>query len=242
MKPIGEAFPTSDLPETVTLTCPTCRDERRVENGPAIGWVNPMCDTCRETEDAEIAKRERDNLIMTRLNRSNLPHTLRGRKVDGPLLELANAWAAPNPEIKVLTVHGRVGVGKTHFAAAAFRLALVNRPVTWIETARHMAMLQASFGDDERREAMRIFTGNGPAVFDDFDKIVDHKLGLPKLFAALDARIAQGSPVLVTMNSSLDEFLDTFGRKSSVAEPIVSRLRGGIVRKLTGPDRRRGQA
>jgi chromosomal replication initiation ATPase DnaA len=238
MKPIGTALTPNVDADTVTFNCPSCGNTRILQVTAAIPWVDRRCAECADKEETELRARERENLIMGRLSQSNLPHNLRGKKLTGPLLQLAKAWAAPNPEVPMLTVYGPVGVGKTHFAAAAFRLALAERQVTWIEVARHMAMLQASFGDNERREAMRVFTGTGPAVFDDIDKIVEEKHGLPKLFAAIDTRIAHGSPVLVTMNSSLDEFRTKLNRKSELGDPIASRLAGGTIRKLTGPDRR----
>lgn len=197
------------------------------------------CPSCAENARRELNERDRLNQAMLRVNRSGLPLALRRKTLSkGPQRDLAQQWASSNN--MVLTVHGPVGTGKTHFAAVACRYMLAYRQVTWVEVARQMAMLQAAFGDEDRREALAAFTGTGPVVFDDFDKVIEKEHGLPKLFAALDARIAREVPLLVTMNSNLDGLRERLeAQRPDLAEPIVSRLRGGRVVKLTGRDRRR---
>ena len=221
-----------------------------VECGCGVKWTanlpskpGPYFDTrCAACEAKDLtARKERDhhNEFMDRFNRSGLPSALRRKTLPaGQLRDLATDWAKADGML--LTVHGPVGSGKTHFAAVACRYMLGRRQVRWIEVARQMAMLQAAFGDEDRREALASFTGTGPVVFDDFDKVIEGERGLPKLFAALDSRVVREVPGLVTMNSSLDDLRDRIAsQRPDLADPIVSRLRGGRVVKLPGRDRRR---
>lgn len=206
---------------------------------PPGEFFDTSCSSCVAKDEEATKERVHRNEFMARFNRSNLPAALKRKTLPkGQLRDLAAEWA--RSDSMVLTVHGPVGSGKTHFAAVACRYMLARRQVMWVEVARQMALLSAAFGDDERREALAAFTGTGPVVFDDFDKVIEGEKGLPKLFAALDARVAREVPVLVTMNSSLDDLRDRLVKvRPDLAEPIVSRLRGGRIVKLPGRDRRR---
>ena len=100
--------------------------------------------------------------------------------------------------------------------------------------------LRASFGDQDRAEALSALdSGSDSVVLDDLDKVPATEAGLATIFAAIDARVAEGSPLLVTMNNDLDGLARRLDPKASgVGEAIASRLQVGRVVGSTGRDRR----
>lgn len=219
------------------VTCPGCGAERDVK--PAIvlgrefvggGWCQP----CLDADLAREAEAERQNLWADRRNRSQLPRDLENLQVpDGQLGAIASRWAAG--EIPLLVLHGPVGVGKTHLAAAACWQAFSHRPVRWVSVARAMSQLRAAFGDDDRARALAALTGDGSVVLDDIDKVPPTDAGASMLYTAIDARIVSGRPMLITMNSDIGQLA---GRMGEMGDAIASRVQAGMAVRMTGADRR----
>lgn len=221
----------------------TCRDcGRDLDSKPVILFgreIKPpaLCDPCLDIELAAADEERRRHEFLASLSRSKLPRDKQAVELTGPMAELARQWATRQKPIVVLT--GPVGVGKTHAAAGAIWLALQHRAVRWVEVARAMTQLRAAFGDRDRADALSALTGSDSVVLDDLDKVPATEQGLSMIFAAIDARIAEGSPLLVTMNSDLAGLAKRLDPKDTGAgEAIVSRLQVGRVIALAGRDRR----
>ena len=222
------------------MTCRDCGRELNAEPAILFGRkINPppLCDGCLDVELAAADEERRRQEFLSRLARSKLPREKQAIELDGPLADLARKWAAK--ELPVLVLTGPIGVGKTHTAAAAAWLALRSRSLRWVEVARAMTQLRAAFGDQDRADALSALTGSDSVVLDDLDKVPATEQGLSMIFAAVDARIAEGSPLLVTMNSDLAGLADRLDpKRTGAGEAIASRLQVGRVVKLAGADRR----
>lgn len=222
------------------MICRNCG--RDLDSATAIIFgrtVNPptLCDPCLEEDEAAVEEQRQANAFLSRLARSGLPRGKQGIELDGNAQRLAAEWASG--DLPVLVLYGPVGVGKTHTAAGATWLALRSRQVRWVEVARAMTRLRASFGDRDRAGALSALTGSDSVVLDDLDKVPATEAGLATIFAAIDARVAEGSPLLVTMNNDLDGLARRLDPKvSGVGEAIASRLQVGRVVGSTGTDRR----
>jgi len=195
-------------------------------------------DLCAECGDKRVAAERIAEFRATHarhLEGSFLPAQLRGVDFGGftqpEAVDLAKRWG--NGELQGLCLTGDVGVGKTRLAAAAVWPMLYRRRVRWVDTAQLVSSLRSSFDDAHRAQAMRVITGNGPAVFDDLDKVNPTDFVREVLFGAINARVAQGSPLLITTNqppSALGEILGA---------AVMSRLAGYCtVVEMLGADRR----
>lgn len=194
-----------------------------------------LCDACSDKREvAEQVEKWRATHARN-LEGSNLPRELHEIGFDGfpqrEAVDLAKRWG--NGEIKGLCFTGDTGVGKTWLAAAAMWPMLYRRRVRWVDTAQLMSALAASFGDEHRGLALRVVSGDGPAVLDDIDKVNPTESARQCLFAAINARIAAGAPLLITTNEPISGLGELLGK------PIMSRLAGYCeVVEMIGPDRR----
>jgi DNA replication protein DnaC len=194
-----------------------------------------LCERCSDEEDRRQLREEAEEKLAANLEGSSLPGDLQRIDFSGfthpEAVELAEAWGAG--KLRGLCLTGDVGVGKTRLAAAASWRMLRRRRIRWVDVAQLVSALRASFNDEHRAQAIRVVTGHGPAVFDDLDKVNPTEYVREVLFAALNARLAAGSPLLVTTNESLPELGELLGK------PILSRLVGYCeVVEMVGPDRR----
>lgn len=230
---------------SLDVACAGCGSEFTLEFEGESHWLRMMaarvrCDECSAKQEAHEAERERVQAREARRTRCQLPNSLRGELLthfqplygQAAAFSAAREWAAiEDPGGLLLT--GEVGVGKTRLAAAACWTRLERWPCTYASVARAMARLGASFTDEGRREAVRVFAGNGPVVLDDFDKGRPSDFGREQLFAAVDGRYQSGAPMLVTTNLTPSQIGERFG------ESIMSRLAEYCrVVQMVGGDRR----
>ncbi|HTU13690.1 MAG TPA: ATP-binding protein [Solirubrobacterales bacterium] len=197
---------------------------------------------CAGCVDPRSRRARIEQLVFNRVGRSGLPASIRNVPLpDTEGGELARAWAGG--EIPVLVLTGRPGRGKTWLAAAAAREALKHRQVRWIAAAQSVHRIDGSFGDRDRADALAALNGEDSIVLDDLDKACDYERQVSRIFTAIDSRIAAGSPLLVTMNctpAQLGRLVDSRDRHERTrGMAITSRLNGGVVVELGGPDRRR---
>lgn len=193
------------------------------------------CEECGDRREAERKRTEASEKHRENLLASGLPAALHNIEFDGfpqrEAVEAARAWSTGR--LAGLCFTGDVGVGKTWLAAAAMWPMLYRRLVRWVDTAQLVASLRASFDDSHRAEALRVVTGSGPAVFDDLDKVHATDFAREALYAAINARVAAGSPLLVTTNEPISGLGEILGK------PVMSRLAGYCeVIEMVGPDRR----
>lgn len=193
----------------------------------AVVKVQPRCDECLACLEANERDKALQRVLLERRSRCGLPANLRGEQLvalpakRGQLaaIRAARQWAIGegSPGLMLL---GPTGVGKTQIAAAACWTRLTVSPCTYASAARVMAQLGASFGDDARTRATRVFSGSGALVLDDLDKVRPTDFGREQLFAAVDAREQAGSPLLVTTNLTPAQIGERYG------DALMSRLVG----------------
>jgi len=193
----------------------------------------------RERERAEAARR-RD----ARIKNSGIPGQLLAVTFDdidvtgrAQALAAARRWAAG--DLLGLTLTGPVGRGKTRLAAAAATAMLARRSLRWRSTPVLFAQLAHAYGHSDRESAIDTMIDSGHAlILDDLDKARPTEYGAEQIFAAIETRITEGVPLLVTTNLASDELAAKF--PEPFGEAITSRLVGhteGYVLDY-GPDRR----
>jgi DNA replication protein DnaC len=197
---------------------------------------SPPSTSPREARDHEARQ-------LARINGSGIPAGLRGITFDLLTVDEANATAIEDAErwargdILGLVLSGEVGVGKTWIAAAATNEKLKATPVRWFSAARFMVQARAGFKDRAREEITDVLTRPDLAlVLDDIDKANPTEFTREVLFEAIDERIANATPILVTTNLRYPELEQRLG------EPIASRLSTCQAHRIEGQDRRRKAA
>lgn len=220
----------------------------------------------KEAADAEAWRVDREiRNTQRRLHASGLPaqhvdRTLDGMSLDEPPVAAARAWvdaqpitshaagdgfllnddapARRGPDGSGLLLTGPVGVGKTHLAAATTG-TLIRRGARahWMSGPLLFARLQAGLGTDDHSRIMSILTGRDALVIDDLDKTRPTAYAAENVFLAVDGRVSNLVPLLVTTNLSVAELAQHWPQP--FGEAIASRLAGycSIVH-MTGNDRR----
>jgi DNA replication protein DnaC len=208
-----------------------------------------VCDACIETATAseQDAERRRDQALrdrrrQARITASGVPGALLNITFDDldhhgreRIIAAALRWAVGDLAGLVLT--GPVGAGKTRIAAAAANEMLCRRALRWTSAPLLFARLGHGFGTDGHEGALDVLIGAHPLILDDLDKVRPTEFAAERVFAAIDTRITEGVPLLVTTNLGsaqlAEKFPDPFG------EAITSRLAGYCEgHRVDGPDRR----
>ncbi len=199
-----------------------------------------VCDSCDRAENDRRARRDRDRELKSRLDDTDVPARFRALKWEDmdrtgkrtAAIDAARRWAAA-PHAGGLLLYGPWGTGKTRLAATACWARLQRDSCRWCAVASLIARLETSFGDDDRKDAVRVLTGSDALVLDDVDKIPMTDRARQQLFGAINNRIDAAVPLLVTTNAAPGEFSSKFGAA------IASRLLGYCDPYLMdGPDRR----
>lgn len=217
----------------IEVTC-GCGEEFTVDlEGSESRWLAAMvrrskCQDCSDRLDREQEEAERREARESRRARCQMPRRLRGETLahlaekakagQTEALDAAEEWVRGHIDGLMLT--GPTGTGKTRIAAAACWSRLESSSCSYVSVSHAMTQLAGSLTDDGRKEAIRRFHGTGAVVLDDLDKCRPSEYGREQIFAAVDAREQEGSPLLVTTNLTPSELADRFG------EPLASRLAG----------------
>jgi DNA replication protein DnaC len=228
-----------------------CRDVSGLE-----GWLRDMaahlplvCDACiAENEQRESAREQlRERRVVeqrrgARLRASGIPTALailtwadidRAGRADA--IDAAMRWT--RGELAGLLLTGPVGVGKTRIAAAAATGALTHRALRWTSAPVLMARLGSGLGTTEREEVIDVLLGKHALVLDDLDKARPTEYAAEQLFAAIDTRLTNELPLLITTNLGSDQLSRKWPEPYGHA--ITSRLVGYCeAYRITGSDRR----
>lgn len=226
--PIGEEEPS----ELVLKTAFACRR---------------MCEDCLDREDAARAAAKDRQKIDHLFAQSGIPAVICGEDVralafaqmlrDGKradAIDACAAWVDGQAGKPGIYLSGANGVGKTRLAAtAAWAWLLRGKPIRWVSVVALMNNLNRAFVDTERRKALAVLTGVDALVLDDLDKVTPSEFVKQQIFAALDARVLAGTPLIVTANVEVGELGARYD------DSIMSRLAGHCRQlQLDGPDRR----
>lgn len=204
-----------------TKLCVRCQD--------TVALSGDYCEDCNGHNMERRKWMERDSTIPKALQA--IPFASLDQAGNEAAFAAAEHWA--QGELGGLVLTGPVGVGKTTLAAAA---AWARRfPAQW---ASIPAVIAKSFGDDEaRRQAAVALTDGRSIVLDDIDKVKAGDWVAAQLFTAIDSRISEGAPLLVTMNLNVGELAQAIGGR--FGEAIASRLAGYCeIHEMVGQDRR----
>lgn len=240
---------------TVTRTIPAGYTERAAK---IMRGIPLMCAVCIDADERAQRDRERERMRRGREDRCLLPRGLRSltwesyethRKGAAGALVAAQALATGKHEKCGAMFVGPVGVGKTRLAATCAWAMLDRCELRYVNVADLMTKLTAAFGDGARAEALKVLTGRTALVLDDLDKINPTQTVLAHLYTAIDGRVQNGAPLIVTTNlmpGKLREKLARPGRgedaeaRAVIADSIVSRLLGHCtVHGIDGEDGRR---
>jgi DNA replication protein DnaC len=217
--------------------------------GAVMSRVPFVCDPCidrldaQEHADAEAFRRDQQiRRCQALLRQSGLPAkhadlTLDALSLGETAVAEARAWADA-PSGRGLLLHGPVGVGKTHLAAAATGSLIAQGVKThWLSGPELFARLGTGLGTDTHDEILAVLTSRDALVLDDIDKTRPTPYGAENVFLAVDGRVSNLVPLLVTTNLKLSELAQYW--PEPYGEAIASRL-GGYCRivHMTGTDRR----
>jgi DNA replication protein DnaC len=228
--------------------CPGCGKaiEREIPTG-LPGWMREFAtgmaiwhDACLDSQDTGRLEAERREDCRRNTAMSGVPKDLltRGETAVLPdgLSDLMAAWASGEEKHVVLT--GEFGVGKTTAAAvAAVRRLELGRNLWWRTAPYLLSQLGSGLGTQGREQALGVLSGGRALVLDDLDKVRPTDYGAEQVFIAIDRRLTEGVPLLITSNLTPAEMADRWPEPYGPA--IASRLGGECrVVQMQGDDRR----
>lgn len=230
--------------------CSNCGRETRVSNAHSPTWpwmerfvrgvldgkYEMMCPCCNATDEAARSEADREEERAARragwMERSGIPAKWRGvaweeveadaRRADA--IRVARRWADGSSKRRGLMLHGPIGRGKSHIAAAAARERLERMPVRWLNVARIIQDLRMPFSSREYQAAHRLLQHGGRAalVLDDLDKLPPSEQSVQVLYLAVNEWVEQNRWVIITSNKDPDGIADDFGPRFGAA--IAGRL------------------
>lgn len=239
--PVWEARPRCTSCQ-VEIVLRSHEEPNRIALGLSTRMVCEACETAIEAEEEATKTKQR---MRERLSRSELPADLQGffwnemvgnegRKF---VVDRLREWAGTtHPEPRAIYLYGHNGRGKTRLSATACWARLQNWDTRWVSMSVLLAKLGAAFSDAARRDAIRVLTGKGALVIDDFDKTSPSEWAATQMFAAIDTRISAGAPLLISSNLRPDRLGEKF--KGEIGASIMSRVSGMQVLELPGQDAR----
>jgi hypothetical protein len=193
------------------------------------------CDDCHATQEDQRARLDSEKRIEQRRDASGVPLARRRPLVtlEHPEPAIDACWAWVHGDIPGLMLTGEVGVGKTTLAAAAVFEMTTTRRVLWAPLGTFFARLSLPFDEPGRRWAMEVVDGSDALALDDLDKARNTDYGREQVFTAIDHRIEERLPLLITSNMPVGEIGERFGAA------VASRIAGYCAMvPVQGSDRR----
>ena len=188
--------------------------------------------------DAEILADIRASAGAGRREHTSIPPALRALAFTdldasegrGEVILALQAWSFQGGGIMLC---GPPGSGKTRMAATAAWAALERRTVAWVSVPRAAHALGADFKHVDRELILPLLTRSVGIVLDDLGQEQTSEPVRALLHAAIDLRLAEGLPLLVTSNFKPSELGARYGAW------LASRLTGYCrAYRVLGRDRR----
>jgi DNA replication protein DnaC len=232
--------------------CAYCGRPLRPLGVPVFGSVAWVSHEPCECEGAERERREEERRALDemaaererRLERSGIP--LRFRKATPTEARCAAyADALPGSGPNGLFIHGPVGTGKTHNAAAV-AIAATDRGLRTVFTsaiAIFSSIRETFDGGGSSKRALERYSSCEMLVLDDLGKESSSRWSLMTLFAIVNARYEGMRPTVVTSQYTLSQLRSRLAStgEAETATAIASRIAATCADvELTGPDLRRG--
>ena len=232
--------------------CAHCGRPLRPLGVPVFGSVAWVSHEPCECDGAERERREEERRALDemaaererRLERSGIP--LRFRKATPTEARCAAyADALPGSGPNGLFIHGPVGTGKTHNAAAV-AIAASDRGLRTVFTsaiAIFSSIRETFDGGGSSRRALERYSSCEMLVLDDLGKESSSRWSLTTLFTIVNARYEGMRPTVVTSQYTLSQLRSRLAStgEAETAAAIASRIAATCADvELTGPDLRRG--
>jgi DNA replication protein DnaC len=232
--------------------CAHCGRPLRPLGVPVFGSVAWVSHEPCECDGAERERREEERRALDemaaererRLERSGIP--LRFRKATPTEARCAAyADALPGSGPNGLFIHGPVGTGKTHNAAAV-AIAASDRGLRTVFTsaiAIFSSIRETFDGGGSSKRALERYSSCEMLVLDDLGKESGSRWSLMTLFAIVNARYEGMRPTVVTSQYTLSQLRSRLAStgEAETATAIASRIAATCADvELTGPDLRRG--
>lgn len=230
----------------ITKHCQDCGSEIRLELPADLSpaWARRAssfvrtCEDCLAAHEEARAASEAAAAFERNLTRSGLPaylalplRMLEQAHGQGEALLRCAQWATDGGH---LFLCGDVGRGKSTLAGAACYEALGRTAVHWAPAPRLLAGAMADFDSPEHSWAGRVLAAQGALVLDDLGQGRQASEAARRtLHQAIDTRLLEGRPVLITSNLRPSELAELYGPW------LGSRLAGFFAQvALHGPDLR----
>jgi DNA replication protein DnaC len=232
--------------------CAYCGRPLRPLGVPVFGSVAWVSHEPCECEGAERERREEERRALDemaaererRLERSGIP--LRFRKATPTEARCAAyADALPGSGPNGLFIHGPVGTGKTHNAAAV-AIAATDRGLRTVFTsaiAIFSSIRETFDGGGSSKRALERYSSCEMLVLDDLGKESGSRWSLMTLFTIVNTRYEGMRPTVVTSQYTLSQLRSRLAStgEAETATAIASRIAATCADvELTGPDLRRG--
>lgn len=232
--------------------CAHCGRPLRPLGVPVFGSVAWVSHEPCECDGAERERREEERRALDemaaererRLERSGIP--LRFRKATPTEARCAAyADALPGSGPNGLFIHGPVGTGKTHNAAAV-AIAASDRGLRTVFTSAItiFSSIRETFdGGGSSKRALERYSSCEMLVLDDLGKESSSRWSLMTLFTIVNTRYEGMRPTVVTSQYTLSQLRSRLAStgEAETAAAIASRIAATCADvELTGPDLRRG--
>lgn len=232
-----------ESPESTTgwsdVKCPRCGGAAKRGSFPPFLKVT-ACDACFKTEEARTAINERLQKQRDLLDRCGIAAEKREKLTYQPLalIDTANvALVAMAERNGIVRIFGPTGTGKTTCAMMAVIAACGQLiPARFETSSRFVLRIQDAyrrgFGDDSVETILDSYVRPRVLALDDLAVEGASKDATRWLLTLIEERVNRNNSTIITTNLPLAQIDEAYGDR------LASRLAGGTLISLTGPDHR----